>query len=91
MINPKRADSDSTDSARSLESGKLFFLVGVHGNLLDSLLYFFCHSSPTPGRLMTWGDGVPATDWALAAEKAGAIGYRVLNGPGSVQGKGGEP
>ena len=47
--------------------------------------------SPTPGRLMTWGDGVPATDWALAAEKAGAIGYRVLNGPGSVQGKGGEP
>lgn len=24
-----------------------------------------------PGRLMTWGDGVPATDWALAAEKAG--------------------
>ena len=25
------------------------------------------------GRLMTWGDGVPATDWALAAEKAGAI------------------
>ncbi|CAK9064279.1 4-beta-glucanase E1) (Endocellulase E1) [Durusdinium trenchii] len=24
-----------------------------------------------PGRLMTWGDGNPATDWAFAAERAG--------------------
>ncbi|CAJ1332025.1 unnamed protein product [Effrenium voratum] len=24
-----------------------------------------------PGRLMTWGDGNPATDWAMAAERAG--------------------
>lgn len=27
--------------------------------------------APMPGRLMTWGDGNPATDWAFAAERAG--------------------
>ena len=58
-----------------------FFFCGVHGNLLDSPVgHFFAtpQLASRTGRLMTWGDGVPATDWALAAEKAGAMDYRVL-------------
>ena len=37
MINPKRADSDSTDSARSLESGKWMFLKLLGGARLPNI------------------------------------------------------
>ena len=54
-------------------------------NSVGSCLFF------GSGRLMTWGDGNPATDWAMAAERAGRACWGRVGSTSKPDGHGSKP